>query len=90
MTFLTVSPQNGIGHSPGSSVTTSNSSWSRIMRRNQSWASRAEWTPYSGEDREGKSKAYGGRSAGLLPSRVFSDQLLVIDRGEIESALLDV
>ena len=44
-THLTVSLQNGTGHSPGSSVTTSNSSCSCIMHRNQSWASRAVWMP---------------------------------------------
>ena len=46
ITRLPVSRQNGIGGAPALSVSTSNSSCSRIMRRNQSWASRALWMPY--------------------------------------------
>ena len=44
-TRLTVSLQNGTGHSPALSVSTSNDSCSRIISRNQSWASRAVWMP---------------------------------------------
>ena len=40
ITPRTVSDQNESGGSPGSSVSTSNSSCSRIMHRDQSWASR--------------------------------------------------
>ena len=44
-TRLTVSLQNGMGGSSALSVSTTNSSYARIIRRNQSWASRAVWMP---------------------------------------------
>ena len=48
-TRLTVSLQNGTGHSPGLSVSTTNSSCERIMSRNQSCASRASSIGYCDE-----------------------------------------
>ena len=44
-TCRTVSLQNGTGHSPTRSVSTSNSSCSHIIDKNQSWASRAVRRP---------------------------------------------